>query len=47
MGGVGEDVLDARSGREGLERSEAYTCFEARRLGGVLSVMILKCAGRS
>ena len=47
MGGVGEDVLDARIGMEGLERSEAYICFEARRLGGVLSVLILKCAGRS
>ena len=47
MGGVGEDVLDARSGREGLERNEAYTWFEVRRLGGVLSVMIIECAGGS
>ena len=47
MGGVGEDVLDARIGRKGLDRSEAYICFEARRIGGVLSVMIIECAGGS
>jgi hypothetical protein len=37
--------LDARIGREGLDRSEAYICFEARRFGGILSVMILEGGG--
>ena len=39
--------MDARIGGEGFDRSEAYICFEAIRLGGVLSVMIIECAGGS
>ena len=39
--------MDARIGREGFDRSEAYIRVEAIRLGGVLSVMIIECAGGS